>query len=97
MTKYTPAPWFYSDDTSSTKINIWGNNNKIFVAELEKYCLDKNSLANARLISSAPELLEACKSVRALFLRNYEKGTLGYQINQELEHAIAKAEGKTND
>jgi len=63
----------------------------------EKSYDDEDFEAFIRLIASAPELLEVCKSVRSLFLKNYEKGTLGYQINQELEQAIAKAEGKETE
>ena len=52
--------------------------------------------ANARLISSAPELLEALKAVRTLLLQNRAlglcQGTEYVYIVDKVEQAISKAE-----
>jgi hypothetical protein len=60
-----------------------------------------SELANARLIASAPELLEACKALKALSERfkNGDRsgaimGGISLAMDKALE-AIAKAEGKT--
>ncbi len=62
--KHTPGPW-----------TAWGTtiraNKGDYVASAKYYPIpgvdDDNSDANARLIAAAPELLEACKGVLALF------------------------------
>ena len=49
------------------------------------------SEANARLIAAAPELLEACRNAKEVF--DQWDGKPG-KIEQRLDAAIAKAEGK---
>ncbi len=54
--------------------------------------------ANARLIASAPELLEVCKDFvaydkKSVDLRFSEKIVLLMKIASKMEQAIAKAEG----
>ena len=65
------------------------------IAEMKYLVTDPQVIeANARLIASAPELLEACKILK---LQIECGGTQKYQGTawfHELEQAIAKAEGK---
>lgn len=50
--------------------------------------------ANARLIASAPELLEACKlGLGELRMVSTMAGSINFEIHKKLEEAIAKAEG----
>jgi len=93
-TKHTPGPWKINQRNSQGDIEIIAPNENYkdggFIAELS--CDDKNTSANARLISAAPELLEACKFV----LSNLQVSRLP-QFRAETEilaEAIAKAEGK---
>ena len=86
-TKHTKGKWLSIRD----KKGGW-----IFVDEIKASnriaCVEKNIEANARLIASAPELLEACKNVLAHMLK-YD-----YHPDQEnvveLKKAIKKAEGE---
>jgi hypothetical protein len=59
--------------------NVWYNNTTM-VAEEE-------GLANAKLISAAPDLLEACIEA----LNDYEKNELPNSISKKLKQAINKA------
>jgi hypothetical protein len=58
----------------------------------------ENFLANARLIAAAPGLLEACKNALELIvnIQSREEGPMSmpWIEEQELEAAIARAEGK---
>lgn len=47
--------------------------------------------ANATLIASAPELLEACKQMVAVWGVGYD---VAMQAKKQMEEAIAKAEGR---
>ena len=57
--------------------------------------------ANAHLIASAPELLEACKKlltvVKKFGIREPNNMTQGLEAIQDSERAIAKATGDKND
>ena len=50
--------------------------------------------ADARLISAAPELLEALKAVRAWDVENFALD-IPLQIRRQMQAAIAKATGET--
>lgn len=100
---HTPGPWFVADWMEDDGPNlttiearrpeilgpgessIWPNGIvKIMVAETVE---GANPLEDARLISAAPELLEACKAALGAFEHNHA-------INwDDLARAIAKAEG----
>lgn len=80
MTQHTPGPW-----------HVRPNNGGRFTL-IDQQSSDpssEESRANARLISAAPELLEACEQV-------YKNG-LGQPELFLLEKAIAKATGDAND
>ena len=52
---------------------------------------DEEAEANAKLIASAPELLEALKATKQLNLHLYEDGTVGNRIYKQITNAINKA------
>ena len=87
MGKHTPGPWkirsFYNQDI----VYINAEDDKGFgIAEI----LGENKEANARLIASAPELLEACKVILDADMGK----SLPKSYRTMLEQAIAKVEGK---
>ena len=90
-TRHTPGPWEAHDDDGtgtlpcvlSDKVNAGGN---FYVAQC-------NVFEDARLIATAPELLEALKGI----VMSYDdKG--GHRVGEgdigRAERAIAKAEGR---
>jgi len=99
--KHTPGPWKVIKMEGSEDLYIESRNkpgwNEFPIASLIPY-KNAEELANARLIASAPELLEACKEIVAIFHKEanegrYPKFLLGKGwLN--LANAIAKAEGK---
>lgn len=56
--KHTPGPWFY-DDSLKSRITI--NSSTASIAAIPY--LDKEAVANARLIAAAPELLAALNAI----------------------------------
>lgn len=92
MTKtqmHTPGPWKVEGGycvTDNNGINILGETLSDAIG-LEEH------QANARLIASAPDLLEA---VRALLEMITDNRTHGKEIDQAVS-AILKAEGKNHD
>lgn len=84
-TNYTQGPWtatFYKD------AGIWGARNPLFAVA---NCVENagEDEANARLISAAPDLLEACKE----FVRKCECGEARSKRSYaQMKEAIAKAE-----
>lgn len=90
MTKHTPVPWKVSGKFIISEPNL-------AIAELS---VVPEIVANARLIASAPELLEACKDLigqveqaQKGFIRYIGSPTMDFAIKQT-EQAIAKAEGE---
>jgi hypothetical protein len=86
---YTPAPWNYSNTAGSHQFAVYEQEIGQDIAIV--YNRNEHSEANARLISAAPELLEACKYVidSAIDFGAYERE---FRI---LSSAIAKAEVRT--
>ena len=85
--KHTPGPWKYGAMNKHRQIRIAAAatpTSTYLVALVEPDCPDDLAQeANARLIESAPDLLEACKQAQA--------GTGDWRA--ALDAAIAKAEG----
>jgi hypothetical protein len=89
MSKYTPGPWVITDSKSEI---VWSEprRHRIVVMSLPDD-LKKNQKemeANAHLIASAPELLEACKFLR--LDRGF--GQLSVSAQAMVNTAIAKVE-----
>lgn len=94
--KHTPGPWEHRLSMGSVDI-IHKNrliagvvSNVSIGSNVKKQISDKERTANAKLIAAAPELLEACKKTLCLLRENWD----GYDAEEDLEKAIAKAEGK---
>ncbi len=84
QTKHTEGPWLVCGNQR--------NGHYDFVLPLAD---DRDFQANARLISAAPELLEACKNALNWIMWNDTQGFRGYEdLKIELKRAINKAEGK---
>lgn len=95
--KHTPGPWRAK---CHDKYHEW---EVLQADELRHHiCTDIRGLAgadeaNARLIASAPDLLEACKDMQLLcaqLLVRLDEKALAYPQMRNLGAAIAKAEGR---
>ena len=96
---YTKGPWTIARHTSgqpqieTEQVKTTFGKNRV-IALVYQGLIDSESEANAKLIASAPELLEACKTARfSLELTGEADRGLKWLWN-ELNKAIAKAEGK---
>jgi hypothetical protein len=90
--KHTPGPWEV-DESLHVMVNM--NNPRKVTTICRVYGCGKEFEANARLIASAPELLDMVKKLRFTFLGStYEKGTIGSTYQKEINKLIAKAEGE---
>jgi hypothetical protein len=105
-TKHTPGPWEIGallgdpDGKSYEYPTIYRRNedgSTTYVADIMG-ALSPPAWPNARLIASAPGLLEACKNALELIvnIQSREEGPMSmpWIEEQELEAAIARAEGK---
>jgi len=90
MSKHTPGPWTYdADDGSLTPAPGSGRNlvGRFRCGRDDAGQDARPTKADARLITAAPELLEACKLA-------YERFRHGGEMDMALlQSAIAKAEG----
>lgn len=97
MAKHTPGPWkvivihpgFTMDKVADYE--IWGGDGMNLVCRYKPVDSEDNE-ANARLIATAPDLLEACKEalIDLEFLKDYIPR--GSNSIKKLKQAIAKAE-----
>ncbi len=82
--KHTPGPWRLNEKFTT-------------VSSETEHIASVDTLANARLIAAAPEMLEALKGMEDMFRRHIE-GREGpddaAQLWDAAQAAIAKAEGK---
>lgn len=102
MTEHTPGPW----QESSSDLSILGNPERtgfddlviVAICEPSDPCaapLDQQQ-ANARLIASAPDLLEVLKGICCRVMGNSTGSfTIGVGHIKAARAAIAKAEGPT--
>lgn len=98
--KHTKGPWKYTEDTEDllagrevVAMNIYAPDKLCgHVASVGALGMAANEIeANARLISTAPEMLEALETLRNEIL---SQGESGDQVNlRMLESVIAKARG----
>jgi len=84
---YTPPPWHLSD-ARSTKVDLIDNSKGEAIGEI--VWVDTRNPADAKLISAAPDLLEACIEATALF-DNYPECWEAIGTWQVLLTAIKKA------
>ena len=83
MTQYTPGPWTYEAEETGFAGAIVATTGWICDFDTDP------SLANARLIAAAPDLLEALQAVIA----EHEDG-YGLKCVEQVKAAIAKATGE---
>ena len=102
MSKYTKGPWIfykhdrgnYAGDIASNWKDEKGSNMTRTIAVILSYAVEEEADANARLIATAPELLEACKKYIAA-----EDGIVSGIADRKasalscIRQAITKAEG----
>ena len=100
MSKHTPGPWVVFDDhPDKACFHIREDNCFDEIATIYRYqCNPRNTLADARLIAAAPDLLEALEELVDLFggLVSGEYPPDGF-TTQPARDAIAKARGESNE
>lgn len=91
MSKHTPGPWKFYDDSND------GKTNRIEIVAIGKtvariyHSVPEEDLPNARLIAAAPELLAALQAVADY----WAGGDVPADIDAAMRAAIAKATGQT--
>lgn len=91
MSTHTPGPWYVRGDQGQL---LWCDARHIYAPEASNRCVDaKVSLADARLMAAAPDLLAACTTV--LDALEFHYPSMHHSIGV-LRSAIAKATGKEN-
>lgn len=79
-TKHTPGPWELGEPTSQLEFGVYATDKisgiRYFLANAEGHMRYKESLANARLIAAAPELLEALHDVLSDYMAVHGLGDL---------------------
>lgn len=91
MTKHTPGPWDFYDDSND------GKTNRIEIVALGKtvariyQSVPEEDLPNAKLIAAAPDLLEALKLADALLSGANMNANV---VEQKVRLAITKATGE---
>ena len=93
MSEYTPGPWaFFDTHPDKACYYIQEKNHLDEIAAIYRYERNPcNTLADARLIAAAPELLEALK----MMLEMSEMGGFGKAYAEDVARAaIAKAKGE---
>ena len=90
---HTPGPWVamgkavYTESDNPTREILWGGHNTRSASDEEKN-------ANARLIASAPELLEQCKLFEKVLTHLINSGDSGADLERDkLREVLAKVEG----
>jgi hypothetical protein len=96
MSKHTPGPWVIERNSigPTSKEDDQSYGMMMQVAYVERYDWPENACANARLISSAPDLLEALEGM----VRKAQKQNWNDNYPAELSAAyaaIAKARGES--
>lgn len=92
--RHTPGPWHFSPGHDPhNQAHIYGEDGKTLAITYS----DEGS-ANAQLIASAPDMLEAlreltAKAWRSFDFRNTPEGARNADLLKKAEDAIAKAEG----
>ena len=95
MSKHTPGPWSFYDDSNDGKTNRieivgWGKT----VARIY-HSVPEEDLPNARLIAAAPDLLEALKMAQFQIENQCDVGVDEWiACREKARAAIARVEGE---
>ena len=104
--KHTPGPWFYAwvGENGDHFLHISSPTGEICDLPMFRYgdlppsMVNATREANARLIASAPELLEALKAVsnaaNVCAAKDEANANYWFAIQRQVNQAIAKAEGR---
>jgi len=90
---YTKGPWKIEHKPNMGRHFVHGPDNNA-VCKMADSRTSEETKANAHLIASAPELLEACKRVLQAISGARNGARPAIDECRNLEQAIAKAEGK---
>ena len=96
MSAHTPGPWKVLADTRTGAVDVWSGARFVCTVGVPGASGDESIEPDAALIAAAPDLLAACKAalslVESLPYDPTDRQTL--RINDQIEAAIAKAEGR---
>lgn len=100
MSDHTPGPWQKWQEGERFEILYAGKDQNIYVGRIAKTYSHWREKADADLISAAPDLLEACKTLRQMIdmqAEHHSHGVTVYTDDQQkmadiLNAAIEKAE-----
>ncbi|MCK9432538.1 MAG: hypothetical protein M0R00_06240 [Candidatus Omnitrophica bacterium] len=94
--KHTPGKWSREGCLITANQVLIADARNPDISKLNSFCLNapkwEELEANARLIASAPELLEALEETKMLHLDGYAEGTIGSRVYLKIQQAIAKLE-----
>lgn len=105
--QHTPSPWILSEYEVRHPITlelrkgceIFCKDNNRVVCEIPDYHFHKEDVASqsadARLLTVAPELLEALEEAISMLGSSLIKDTLGYEWHEKATAAIAKVRGES--
>jgi len=95
--KHTSGPWLITTIDGEDCLMVGGGDGSEVVADIRTHWPEEEAEANAHLISSAPEMLEALRQLHAMhraFSGNENWTTLDNEARALAEEAIAHAEGR---
>lgn len=96
MSKHTPGPWFINNYNAQIDADAFGNKPVCQLLWPTAIRSENETLANARLIAAAPELLEVLKECRKMY--GGFAGSAHYpdeaRLIDKIDAVIKKAEGE---
>lgn len=92
--KHTPGPWTLIKDGVANFCGVTTPKKWLLRIQQNGELLRGEQEANARLIASAPELLEACRLAKTYLEFNGGLGKMGITALKACNDAISKAEGR---
>lgn len=94
--KHTPGPWETADEGNEIKIIALTREAWVEVATVDG--ISETGIADAALITAAPDLFEACQEIVHGFAEVDGKGTFTYRVKRDVAlktiAALEKAKGE---